>query len=269
MTRDELFTVLTSEQGLSEKQANYVLDKGTYHVTPKRNKVVVDFKPEFYTNNDRLSDFSKDNSPKNFKKSFPYYNTFAGWKKLGYKVKAGEKSANKVELMFKVGRNWQLRETSVFSFKQVEELSENAPLQETTKSPVKAEPKAEPKKASKQTSKKSETNNSQKVSKKSEKATKTTAKQTSKKSETKVEPKAEPKKVRITSKKTQKTVTDSELVKASVKTDWIACNPKEKAVKSKARHNKNTKVEYLCDGVSMTVKNGVAYYDDPKGLITF
>lgn len=242
MTRDELFTVLTSEQGLSEKQANYVLDKGTYHVTPKRNKVVVDFKPEFYTNNDRLSDFSKDNSPKNFKKSFPYYNTFAGWKKLGYKVKAGEKSANKVELMFKVGRNWQLRETSVFSYKQVEELSENAPLQETTKSPVKAEQKAEPKKASKQTSKKSET---------------------------KVETKAEPKKVRITSKKTQKTVTDSELVKASVKTDWIACNPKEKTVKSKARHNKNTKTEYLCDGVTMTIKNGVAYYDDPKGLITF
>ena len=288
MTRDELFTVLTSEQGLSEKQANYVLDKGTYHVTPKRNKVVVDFKPEFYTNNDRLSDFSKDNSPKNFKKSFPYYNTFAGWKKLGYKVKAGEKSANKVELMFKVGRNWQLRETSVFSYKQVEELSENAPLQETTKSPVKAEPKAEPKKASKQTSKKSEkvakastkktdkqtskkseTNNSQKVSKKSEKATKATAKQTSKKSETKVETKAEPKKVRISSKKPQKVVTDKELVKASVKTDWIACNPKEKTVKSKARHNKNTKVEYLCDGVSMTVKNGVAYYDDPKGLITF
>lgn len=253
MTRDELFTVLT-EQGLSEKQANYVLDKGTYHVTPKRQKVVVDYKPEFYTNNDRLADFSKDNSPKNFKKPFPYYNTFAGWKKLGYKVKAGEKSEKRVELIFKYGREWKQTPTAVFSFKQVEELTENK--QENIKTP-----KAEPKKADKQTSKKSE------------KIAKPTAKKTPKKVEPKTEPKAEPKsepkKVRITSKKTQKTVTDSELVKASVKTDWIACNPKEKAVKPKARHNKNTKTEYLCDGVTMTVKNGVAYYDDPKGLITF
>ena len=243
MTRDELFTVLTTEQNLSEKQANYVLDKGTYHVTPKRKKVVVDFKPEFYTNNDRLTDFSKD-APKNFKKSFPYYNTFSGWKKLGYKVKSGEKATKKCELMYKFGKTWKLTPTAVFSYKQVEELTEK--VQETVKSPVKEE-KAEVK-AVKQTSKKSE------------KTSKPTAKKTSKKSS---------KKTANNSQKAVTKVTDSELVKASVKTGWITCNPKEKPSKSKARHNKNTKTETICDGVTMTIKDGVAHYNDVNNIITF
>lgn len=139
MTREEVFAELI-RQGLSERQANWVADHDkAYHITPKKNKVVVDFKPEFVTNNDRLKDFSEKFTPKNFKKSFPYYNTFNGWKKVGYKVKSGEKSGAKCDQLYKVGRKWELKETPVFSFKQVEPLENSKKNSQTEKAEVKAD----------------------------------------------------------------------------------------------------------------------------------